>query len=310
MVRVGGWDRALDAAGVHEPGLRGEYGRERELAVEYKREIVLATGLLLPERLVPHVVIAIAFMRRTDVLLDSGPVSERKEAYARWEREVADGLAAGESDNPQLRPLLNTVAAYPVLRERVRDFLASADVDLDFTGFAIEADYQKYVDGYSLPGFMVVAALLGPDGDQSAYRSACRTYIEAIQRLDFVNDLAEDLANNRLTVPEQTLELHRVTRADLEQARDLPTVRALIADLLDEVDRTLAEGRAVIELAPPAHRPLLRCLIRLDELTVAAARADVPAVLRRPASFPKLAALRLLGREYLQARRLRSHGEL
>ncbi|WP_329536705.1 hypothetical protein OG568_49605 (plasmid) [Streptomyces sp. NBC_01450] len=40
---------------------------------------------------------------------------------------------------------------------------------------------------------MVVAALLGPDGHQAAYRAACRTYIDASQRLDFVNDLAEDL---------------------------------------------------------------------------------------------------------------------
>jgi 15-cis-phytoene synthase len=306
---VGRWERALDAAGVHEPGLRGDYGRERRAAAEFKREIVLAAGLLLPERMVPHVVIAIAFMHRTDVLLDSGPVAERKEAYARWEREIADSLAGDEAGNPQLRPLLSTLAAHPALHDRVLDYLASAPLDLDFAGFATEADYQDYVDGYSLPAFMLIAQLLAPDGDQSAYQAACRTYIEAIQRLDFVNDLAEDLANNRLTIPEQTLEQHGVTRADLEQARDLPAVRALIADLLDEVDRGLSASRALIDVVPAAHRPLLRCMIRLDELTVAAARADLPALLHRPADCAKIAALRLLGREYLRARRLRSRGD-
>jgi phytoene synthase len=150
------------------------------LAAAFKREIVLATGLLLPERLVPHVVAAIAFMRRTDVLIDSGPVSERKEAYARWEREVVDALAASRTDNPLLRPLLHTIEAYPMLHDRVREFLASADLDLDFTGFATEADYQTYVSGYSLPAFMLIATLLGPDGDQSAYRAGRRTYIAGI----------------------------------------------------------------------------------------------------------------------------------
>ncbi|MFI6112951.1 phytoene/squalene synthase family protein [Kitasatospora sp. NPDC051164] len=305
MNRVGRWERALDAAGVQDPGLRADYGRQREQVTRYKREVTLAAGLLLPDRTVPHVIAAAAFMHRTDTLLDSGPLAQRRAASARWQREVTESLAAGRTDDPELRPLLNSVGAHPALRERVLDFLAAADADLDFTGFATEAEYQAYVDGYSLPGFMVVAGLLGPAGDQAVFRAACRTYIDGAQRLDFVNDLAEDLAEGRLTVPEQTLREHGVTRADLEQARDLPAVRTLLGDLLDRADRTLAEGRAVSELVPPAHRPMVRCLLGVDELISAAARADLGALLRRSASPAKAAALRLLGREYLRARRLR-----
>jgi phytoene synthase len=301
---VGKWERALDAAGIEEPRLREDYGRQRKQASAFKREIVLATGLLLPGRLVPHVLLAIAFMHRTDVLLDSGPIAQRADAFAKWEQEVLDALATGQTADSELRPLLNSIAAHPVLRERVLDYLASADMDLHFTGFATETDYQKYVEGYSLPAFILVAALLGPDGDQGAYRAGCRTYIGAIQRLDFVNDLAEDLADGRLTIPEETLEQHGVARADLEQARGLPTVRALISDLLGRIEASLIESRAVIGLIPPAHQPMLRCMIRLDELTVAAARADIPALLHRPARCPKPAALRVLGGEYLKARRL------
>ncbi|GHJ35549.1 squalene/phytoene synthase family protein [Streptomyces sp. TS71-3] len=300
-----GWDRALDAAGIHDPGLRGDYGRQREQVVRYKREVVLAAGLLLPERLVPHVIAAVAFMHRTDTLLDSGPVEGRAAAYEQWGEEVARGLGAGESDHPELRALLATVSAHPVLRDRVVDYLAAAGADLDFTGFQAEADYQSYVDGYSLPAFMVVTTLLGPDGDQSAYRAACRTYIEAGQRLDFVNDLAEDLAGGRLTIPEQVLKQHDVTRADLEQARDLPGVRALIAGLLDRTDRALADARALVDLVPAANRPMVRFMIRVDELTSAAARADMPALLHRSASPSKFAALRALGGEYVRSRPLR-----
>ncbi|MFG3054514.1 phytoene/squalene synthase family protein [Kitasatospora sp. NPDC048239] len=301
---MGSWESALDAAGIDHPGLRDDYSRQRRQVTQYKREAVLAAQLLLPARLLPHVIAATAYMHRTDSLLDSGPLDERKAAYTRWEQEVADGLGTGGTDNPELRPLLNTVAAYPALRDRALEHLAGAAADLDFAGFATEADYQHYVDAYSLPAFMVVATLLGPDGDQTLYRAACRTFIDASQRLDFVSDLAEDLADGRLTIPEQTLGRHGVTRADLEQARDLPAVRALILDQLDEVDRTLAEGRAVVGLVPPAHRPMVRCMIGLDEATSAAARADTPALLRRSAGPGKLAALRLLGREYLRALRV------
>ncbi|MCG6498029.1 squalene/phytoene synthase family protein [Kitasatospora sp. A2-31] len=302
---MGSWESALDAAGITDPGLREDYSRQRRQVTEYKREAVLAARLLLPAPLVPHVIAATAFMHRTDGLLDSGPLDGRRAAYARWEEEVAHGLATGGTDNPELRPLLNTVAAHPALRERAPEHLAGALADLDFAGFATEADYQRYVDAYSLPAFMVVATLLGPDGDQAAYRAACRTFIDAGQRLDFVSDLAEDLADGRLTIPAQTLDRHGVSRADLEQARDLPAVRAMITEQLDLVDRTLAEGRAVAALVPPAHRPMVRCLIGLDELTSAAARADIPALLLRSAGPSKPAALRLLGREYLRARRAR-----
>ncbi|MFF4925164.1 phytoene/squalene synthase family protein [Kitasatospora sp. NPDC001261] len=302
---MGRWERALDAAGVREAGLRADYGRQREQVARYKREVALAADLLLPARTVPHVIAAAAVMHRTDTLLDSGPLAERRAASARWQRQVTDSLAAGRTDDPELRPLLNSVAAHPVLRDRVLDFLAATGADLDFTGFATEEDHQAYIDGYSLPGFMVVAALLGPDGDQGDYRAACRTFIDGSQRLDFVNDLAEDLAEGRLTIPEQTLREHGVTRADLEQARDLPAVRALLAGLLDRADRSLAEGRAVIDRVPPAHRPMVRCIVGVEELTSAAARADLGALLRRSAGPAKPAALRLLAREYLRARRLR-----
>ncbi|KQV11862.1 MULTISPECIES: squalene/phytoene synthase family protein [unclassified Kitasatospora] len=303
---MGSWEPALDAAGVHDPGLRAQYGRQRHQVTEYKREMAAAAGLLLPYAMIPHVIAAAAFMHRTDTLQDSGPLADRRTSSARWEREVSKSLATGHSDNPELRPLLNSIVSHPVLRDRVADYLAAAATDLDFTGFDTEDDYQRYVDGYSLPAFMVVAALLGPDGDQSAYRSACRTFIDASQRLDFVNDLAEDLADGRLTIPVRTLEEHGVTRADLEQARPLPGVLTLLTDQLDQVDRTLADAEAVVDLVPAGHQPLLRCIIGIDKLTSTAARSAGTALLHHPAGTPKLPALRLLARQYLRARRHRN----
>ncbi|MFC8720448.1 phytoene/squalene synthase family protein [Kitasatospora sp. NPDC057198] len=302
---MGGWERALDAAGVREPELRAAYGRQRERVAAYKREVALAAGLLLPPATVPHVIVATAFMHRTDDLLDRGPLDTRRAASARWREQVTAALDAGDSAEEELRPLLASVAARPVLRERVLEFLAVADADLDFAGFATEADYQAYLDGYSLPGFMVVAALLGPDGDQGAYRAACRTFVDSSQRLDFVNDLAEDLADGRLTLPRQTLAEHGVTRAELERAEATPAVRALLGALLERSDRDRAAAGAVVELAPPAHRPMIRCVFGVERLTATAARADPGALLRRSASPGKPGLLRLLAGEYLRARRVR-----
>ncbi|MEY9965622.1 phytoene synthase [Streptacidiphilus sp. MAP12-16] len=299
------WSRALDAAGIDDPGLRADYGLQRSLVARYKREACVAALLLLPRPLVPHVMAATAFMHHTDTLLDSGPRAERLDAYQEWATEVREGLAGSAVGHPTIRALSHTARAYPQLRAHIDEFLAAAATDLDFAGFTTEKDYQSYIDGYSLPGLMVVACLLAPAGDQAGYREACRTFVDGSQRLDFVNDLAEDLQEGRLTVPKETLERHGVTRADLEHGHDTPATRALLQELLEQARHSLRTGRSLPELTPPANRPILRTLIALDELTARAATTKGAALLRGSARPSPPAVGSLLLREYREARRHR-----
>ncbi|MFE9405612.1 phytoene/squalene synthase family protein [Streptomyces sp. NPDC006530] len=298
------WNQALDAADIRDPGLRDDYTRQRELAARFKRSAYLAARLLLPRPLFPHVVAATAFMHHSDNLLDSGPLDDRTGAYAAWERQVRDGLADRDSAHPVLRPLLHTISAHPRLRGHVEDYLRTARADLDFAGFATEADHQAYIDAYSLPAFMLVACLLAPDGDAKEFRAACRTYIDAAQRIDFVNDLAEDLADGRLTLPREELERCGATRVDLEQARDLPGTRRLIASSLDRARTTLTASAPLTHLVPPPGRPLVRALIALDHLTLTAATRKGPALLKSSARPSVRGAAGVLLREYGAARRV------
>lgn len=299
------WNQALDAAGIHDPGLRDDYTRQRELAARFKRSAYLAARLLLPRTLFPHVVAMTAFMHHSDNLLDSGPEGGRAAAYDTWERQVRDALATGTADHPVIRPVLDTLTAHPRLRGHIEEYLGTARADLDFVGFATEADHQAYIDAYSLPAFLLVACLLAPEGDGAEFRAGCRTFIDASQRLDFVNDLAEDLADGRLTIPRETLERHGVTRDDLEQARDLPGTRALFAAVLGQARATLAASRPLVAIVPAPGRPLVRALIAFDELTAAAAARKGAGLLKASARPSVPGAVRVLLREYGHARRLR-----
>ncbi|GAB3958504.1 phytoene/squalene synthase family protein [Actinoallomurus acanthiterrae] len=299
------WRRALDAAGITEPRLRKNYTEQRELVARFRRGPYLAARLLLPAPLVPHVIAATAFMHHTDTILDADrPRAERVEAYDGWEKQVRLGLSTGEGDQPLIRALLNTVTAHPGLRRHLEHYLATASTDIDSSGFATEADYQEYLDAYSLPAFILVACLVGP-ADDPAFRSACRSYIDAGQRLDNIKDLREDLNAGRLTIPLEILEHHGVSRADLEDARDTPETRALLEDLLERARRALQGGRALVELTPPPNRPLVSSLISLESLTLDAAAAKGTAVLTRSTRPAAHAAVGVLIRGYRQARRLR-----
>ncbi|MFI1303839.1 squalene/phytoene synthase family protein [Streptomyces sioyaensis] len=299
------WTTRLDAAGIHDPQLREDFTRQRALVAGYKRAAYIAVLLLLPRPLAPHMIAATAFMHHTDNLLDHGPLPQRAAAYAAWEEEVNQAIATGTSDHPVIRPLLHTGARHPRLLGHVKDFLRTAATDLEFTGFATESDYQRYLDAYSLPAFMLVAGLLVPGDEPAGYRAACRTYIDGSQRLDFVNDLAEDLAEDRLTIPQDTLVSHGVTRTDLVDAQDTPEVRALLRHLLHQARADLAASHRVIEFLPAANRPFARALIALEKATVDAAGAKGPGLLTSAARPAVPALLTILTREYRHARRLR-----
>ncbi|MFF7727015.1 phytoene/squalene synthase family protein [Streptomyces sp. NPDC008001] len=293
------WSRTLTAAGIDGPQLRDDYTRQRSVVAAYRRHAYAAVRLLLPAKLVPHVIAATAFMHHTDKLLDRKGPGPDGEDFAAWEKEVAGGLATGESGHPVLRPLLHTVSAHPRLEGHIGRFLAGAPLDRDFTGFAGEAEYQRYVDAYSLPAFMLVACLLlTPDAEETGGRELCRAYIDGSQRLDFVNDLAEDLRDGRLTLSEETLQQHGVSRADLEQGRDTPGVRALLTDSLASARRDLLASRGLHRFAPPAHRAFIRAFVSLEVLTADAAARKGTGVLRGAARPSVPAALGVLRREY------------
>ncbi|MCF3106116.1 squalene/phytoene synthase family protein [Streptomyces roseoverticillatus] len=308
------WGRTLTAAGIHGPRLRDDYTRQRSLVAAYRRHAYAAVRLLLPAEVVPHVIAATAFMHHTDTLLDQGAGGDAGgEDVAAWEKEVADALASGESGHPVLRPLLHTVSVHPGLKGRIEEFLAGASLDRDFTGFADEAEYQRYVDAYAFPAFMLIAGLVlapdagsgpaddagsGPGSGVAGSRALCRSYIDGSQRLDFVNDLAEDLRDGRLALPAEALERHGVSRADLERGRDTPGTRALLAVSLDRARRDLLASRRLPGFAPPAHRAFIRAFISLEVLTADAALAKGTAVFGGPARPSVPAALGVLLREY------------
>lgn len=297
------WDTTLTLAGIRDRQLRDDYTRQRVLVSAYRRHAYVAVRLLLPPALVPHVIAATAFMHHTDTLLDEGG-THAGDAYEAWEKEVRDGLATGEGGHPVLRPLLHTVSRHPRLRGHVQEFLAGAPMDRDFTGFADEAEYGRYVDAYSLPAFMLIACLLlDPDAGADATRELCRAYIDGSQRLDFVNDLAEDLRDGRLTLTREALERHGVSRADLEHGRETAAVRALFTDLLGRARRDLLASRRMPALAPPAHRAFIRAVITLEVLTADAAMTKGTGLLRGSARPSVPAALRVLVREYVRCGR-------
>ncbi|KKD05604.1 squalene/phytoene synthase family protein [Streptomyces sp. WM6386] len=288
------WKRALDAAGIREPELRSDYDAQRRLVARERRSSYLAARVLLPRPMLPHVVAATAVMHHGDDLLDTGPKPRRVAAWASWEQRMREALEKGVADDPPIRAFLHTVTAYPRLREAMAEYLATATAELEFTGFTTEADFQAYVDAYSLPAYMLVGTLLGPQTDDGRYRALSRTLIEGSQRLDFVNDLAEDLPEGRLGIPDETLRRYSLTAEDLAAGHASPGLHDLVNDQIDAARTALKAARELPALAAPQGRALLSAVIEIELLTADAAAARGTGLLHGSASPPLPGTLRVL----------------
>ncbi|MBP5935068.1 squalene/phytoene synthase family protein [Streptomyces acidiscabies] len=288
------WKRSLDAAGVREPGLRRDYGEQRRTVARYRRASYVAVRLLLPAPALPHVLAATAFMHHSDGLLDTGPHAQRAAAWAEWERQVREALRTGTSSDAVLRALVHTVAARPRLRGVLETYLATATAELDFAGFTTEADYQAYVDAYTFPAFMLIATLVGPEEDDGDFRAACRTYIDGSQRLDFTNDLAEDLREGRPGIPSETLKRFSLTEDDLRAGHETDAIRELVTHEITRARADLDAAARLPHLAPAPYRPLLLALIDIELLTADAALARGAGLLKGSAEPSPAGALRVL----------------
>ncbi|PKV82646.1 squalene/phytoene synthase family protein [Streptomyces sp. TLI_146] len=281
------WPHTLDRAGITSPVLRDAYSAQRGLVARYARAEYTAVRLLLPAPLVPHVITATAFMHHSDTLIDQGPLHQRLSAHANWSTRTRAALA-GSPDHvdPLLAALRHTTLAYPQIRPRISSYLKGGELEASWTSFATEDDFQTYVDAYALPAFMIIASLVTPPHEPDAFEAGCRTFILASQRLDFLEDLAEDLQSGRSGIPDQTLTDHGLTREGLLKRPDPVRMQSLIRHHAALIRRDLAAAAHLEGLVQIPHRPFLRALVQLQSARLAAAESHGPKLLESAPKAP------------------------
>lgn len=99
---------------------------------------------------------------------------------------------------------------------------------------------------------MLSMCLLAPDGTTAAagFERACLALITAMQRLDFLEDLAQDAEEGRVGISNEVLARHGLTAKDLrpEAAGTVP-VAELIAAQAGTAAVSLAAAQPIVGLA-------------------------------------------------------------
>ncbi|MFI8997777.1 squalene/phytoene synthase family protein [Streptomyces sp. NPDC053542] len=298
------WRRCMDAAEVRGSEARADYVKVAQFMQRREPAGYAAVRLLTPPHFQPHVLAGYAFASFTDDLCDHGPVQERIQRFNAWAGQIRAALDSGTARHPLLRAFLYTSALRDLPRHWIESYLEGARIDLDFPGFATEADYQAYVDQLTWPFLMITAGLAQEGGGSPEFAQSCRLVADAGQRTDILTDLAEDLREGRLYLPLDALEQHGVDRADLVAGRDVPGVRELISDAAGKAHGTLREATRLLDELPDEYGPLMRFVLDLHHQRLETVVAMGAAVTRRPARDNPVTCLRLVAR----ARRPRGGG--
>jgi 15-cis-phytoene synthase len=268
---VRSWGRCLAAAGVGDHQVRADYSAASRYL--QRRELVGwgVLRVLLPPESQPHIVAATALACHTDDLCDRGPLAERTQRFDEWAARVATALGTRRSDHPLVRAYLHSADLLDLSRKWIDSYMAGTRDDLAFSGFAQEADYQRYVDRVALPSFMLATQAVPRLVPEHCFAASARVVADGSQRTDFLTDMFEDLRDGRLTLPVCDLDRYGVTRGDLKNGLDTPGVRALISATARSARASLVEGERILAEIAPDYRPFFRCMAgvmhkRLDDV--------------------------------------------
>ncbi|MGP4045764.1 squalene/phytoene synthase family protein [Streptomyces sp. 2A115] len=288
------WRSCLESADAHRGELRDDYMKVARFMRRREPAAYLAVRLMAPASFQPHVLAGYAFASFTDDICDRGTVQERTRRYEVWAEQVRAALSSGSARHPLLRAFLHTASARELPHRWVDSYLTGARIDLDFQGFATEADYQRYVEQLSWPFLMITSGLVHRGGGSAEFAAACRLFADAGQRTDILTDLAEDLRDGRMYLPVSDLDRYGITRSDLEKGHDLPGVRALVSATAEAARATLREAGVILGLFPDEHQRLIRFVVNLHHQRLESVTALGAAIARRPVRDRPVACLRLL----------------
>jgi squalene synthase HpnC len=200
---------------------------------------------ILPARYRRHLMALYGFARLTDDIGDETAPAARARLLDDLEADVARIYDGGTPPRlAALRELAVTVAECGIPAQPLLDLIQANRQDQIVTRYETYADLAGYCRLSANPVGLVVLHIFGA---ASAERERLSDNIcTALQLVEHWQDVAEDLANGRIYLPQQDMEQFGVTEEDLAAPVTGPRVRALIGYEAARASALLDEGAPLV----------------------------------------------------------------
>ena len=299
---------------------------DREAAVAVAAQVSLAVAAkasaenfpvalrVLPRRWRAHLTALYGFARLTDDIGDEPlpglPPGATAETITATRLQLLDELQgdvariyddqAPEPDLDAIKALARTVRDCAIPAQPFYDLIQANRQDQLVSRYATYQDLEDYCKLSANPIGQVVLYIMGaatPDRIAASDR-VCT----ALQVIEHTQDVAEDLANDRVYLPKQDMDRYAVTEADLAAPTASGGVRDLVKFEADRARRLLDDGAPLVGTLKGAARLAIAGYVGGGRATLKAIEASGYDVLRRTPRPGKADTLAMMAGCYIKGR--------
>jgi squalene synthase HpnC len=268
---------------------------------------------VLPRRYRAHLTALYGFARLVDDIGDEPlpglPASTPADTVTKTRLKLLDDLAqdvakiydgGAEPELDAIRALKVTVNDCAVPRQPLDDLIHANRQDQLVTRYETYDELKKYCELSANPVGQVVLAIMS--AATPARITASDKICTALQVVEHTQDVAEDLANDRVYLPREDMERFGVTELDLARPRAEANVRQLIKFEADRAQQLLDEGAPLIGTLRGAARIAVAGYLAGGRAALKAIADNNYDVLQSTPKPAKADTLKAMARCYLKGR--------
>jgi phytoene synthase len=241
-----------------DPSVRAGYDACRRLHRRHDPTYYWAARRL-PAAVRPATHALYGYVRTADEIVD-GPgrpptPAARRAALDAWEEALRDGVRAGASAHPVVGALVDAGARHRLPLEELGPYMRSMRVDCGPVRIGSWEELEAYMDGSAGSVGRIMAALLGVPAH---HHGEFGRLGQAFQLTNFLRDVREDLALDRVYLPADDRARLGVAEAALAAPGAGAEVRALVAEHVGRARALFAAAEPGIAAAPASVRSGIR----------------------------------------------------
>ena len=214
---------------------------------------------LLPEEKRRGTTALYAFCRRADDIVDDAaePGSARVRLDA-FEHDLEIALAGGQSADPVIRAVVDTVRRFAVPSDYLRDIVDGVRMDLTQQSYATFADLEAYCRRVASAVGLAAIHIWGfhtPEAIPASH--ACGM---AFQLTNILRDIPEDLGRGRIYLPREDFAAHGCSPEDLAAGRIDAKFAGLAAFEIGRTDAYFKQARSLDRMLSTDGRLVFRAM--------------------------------------------------
>jgi phytoene synthase len=223
---------------------------------EYCRRKAAASGssfyysfLFLPRDRRRAITALYAFCREVDDVVDEAADPGVARAKLSWWRGEVQAVFSGSPQHPVARALVPVVRAFPISESQLIEIIAGMEMDLDFNRYPDFATLEVYCHRVAGVVGLLSAGIFGHT--QPATLDYARTLGLALQLINIIRDVGQDVRRNRIYLPLDELARFGLSSADIIEQREDERFERLMAF---QIERAREYHDRALSLLPRADR--------------------------------------------------------